>query len=152
MLSSPIRPSSALATRIRNLPVRRARPPLGLAVLAAGVVRQETGAVYEDALVGVGVTDVVEFAFKVVLGAFTAFFDLVLDFLQLADDAVGGADAAVVQGLGEKDGEGEPCGRLWEVRAKSVPAVQTSISPVGLHWDSRARSHRGLGYRSQVCL
>jgi hypothetical protein len=109
MFNSAIRPQSSLTTRICNLPIRCARPPLGLAVLAAGVVWQGTGAVYEDALAGVGVTNVVEFAFKVVVGAFTAFLDLVLDFIQLADDAVGGADTAVVQGLGEKDGEGEPC-------------------------------------------
>jgi hypothetical protein len=107
MFNSAIRPQSSFTTRIWNLPIRCARPPLGLAVLAAGVVRQGTGAVYEDALAGVGVTNIVEFAFKVVVGAFTAFLDLVLDFIHLADDAVGGADTTVVQGLGEKDGESE---------------------------------------------
>ena len=102
VFSSAIQPQSTLTARIRKLPIRSARPPLGLAVLAACVVRQGGGTGYEDAF-AVFVTDVVEFTFKVVLGAGTAFVELLLNFLLLADGAVGGADAATVQGLaGEK--------------------------------------------------
>jgi hypothetical protein len=106
MFSSAIQPLPSLTARIWNLPIRRARPPLGLAVLATGFIWQGGGTGYEDAF-AVFVSDVVEFAFKVVLGAGTILQDFVLDLFLLADDAVSSADAAVVQGLGESGG-GEP--------------------------------------------
>lgn len=142
-----IRPLPALATTIRNLPVRRPLVPIlfkPATLLGRGIPRERDGALDEHAFPS-GVAHVVEFAFKVARGASAVADDRTWVGERFADVAVVVADAPVVERLGAVSGAFP-----WGTR--DSPCGQTGTRHHGSRSDSIAPCHHAADPRRSTHL